>query len=214
MNIDKIYFLTLRCNIDRVNNVKCQIDFLRTHNITNYEIFYNYRWPKSITSLLNFNCKNSSSICSCTTGHYAIMQDAILNNYSNIIICEDDIQLNENFIKLIKNEIDYPDDYDCIRLFSTIDNNQILKDADKEYYNKYFFKIINNDLRYWTTALYMCKNTFIKAYFEYYDNVMTHADYIWNDKKYVSKFNIYYTNNNFCKNLWYSGITAGKKNLV
>lgn len=182
--IDHIYFLTLNESLSRKDNVRKQIDFLNNHGYSNCEMFKNYRWPKAISNYLKNTVKPElgQGIYSCTTGHYAIMNDALQNNYEYILIIEDDVILTEDFVDFLRKlETKYQTlDFDCMKLYYRIEglteeefDNLKYGWIDDELFK--FSKLQDNQFLF-STLCFVVNQKFMKAYIEYFDNYIRVAD--------------------------------------
>ena len=181
MNIDKIYFLELYTNEKRKLNVQEQICKLKSINYSNIKIFENYQFPKSFVLTLKEKYNYLDGAFSCQYGHYAIMKNALINNYKNIMICEDDVVFNDNlrYITDILNNV--PNNYGIVKLYWSSHNDEPLE----EYINinEYLFQ---TSCLTWSTKCFMINEFYMKKYIEYVDNNMTFADYPFNVKSFIS----------------------------
>jgi len=196
INNPNIYFLTLLGNLNRIDNVNNQINFLNINNIYNCKIFYNYKWPISIINKLKEYKNYLDGAFSCMSGHYAIMKNALYNNENYIIICEDDIILTQDFINLYNNLNNLDFYFDYINLYSTTHN--LIKLNDYNVYDMHgdFFKV--KGISMWRNACYIVNKNFMKKYCDYCDKNIAFADYIINDKNFNEQLEIYFTDIN-CK---------------
>jgi collagen beta-1,O-galactosyltransferase len=213
MNIDKIYVINLKDNIDRKNNVT---NILNKLNLDNYiiteavngkelneNVIKNYLSPFSLNTLSG-NYKSHSDIrkvgeIGCYLSHYNIWKDIIIKGYNNAIIFEDDININVEKDVLNEYLLNLPKDYDIAYLgYITIPLNSINK---SEINNNYWERGINN---IFGTHSYIlsnkgCKKLLEKVlpineqidayinYYSYYDN---------NFNKYIPKKQLFITNSN------------------
>lgn len=122
---DKIYIINLKRREDRKI---LMIEKLSEQKIDNYEIIEGYD-GKDIKVLENFNLiKNNSKIVNsghfgCLLSHIKAIKKAQKNNYNNIMILEDDIIFNNNFLEEIK-KIKLPN-YDILYLGGLINEKKV-----------------------------------------------------------------------------------------
>lgn len=111
IKIDVIYVINLEIDVERKKKMK----FLLENNFTNKIIFikgHDFR-NKEIGNNIKF--LSSSGAYGCTLSHLDCIKDAIINNYNNIIIFEDDVLIHNNFNNLW-NTICIPDIWNIIHL--------------------------------------------------------------------------------------------------
>lgn len=117
--IDQIYIINLKNRTDRWNTC---IEQLIKHNITNYKRFNAIRPDLTKINPIQYSKNNMKlsknyirGALGCKLSHLSVINDAKINNYSKILILEDDFLLCNNFIekynKIIKdineNNINY-----------------------------------------------------------------------------------------------------------
>lgn len=197
--LDRIYFLTLNESTQRKNNVQRQINRLEKAGFDNCEMFKNYRFPAAIANTLkaNFRPKMASGIYSCTTGHYAIMNDALQNGYEYIMVVEDDVCLSDRAIQFIKDfEIKYSIlDFDCVKLWYS------RYGMSWEKFNEYKYDWIDNELfRFrklpkgtyiFGNLCYIVNRKYMKAYIEFYDEHIGVSDIATSDHdRFIDKYDL------------------------
>jgi GR25 family glycosyltransferase involved in LPS biosynthesis len=122
---DKIYIINLKRREDRKI---LMIEKLTEEKIDNYEIIEAYD-GKDIKVFENFNLiKNHTKIINsghfgCLLSHIKAIKKAKRNNYNNIMILEDDIIFNNNFLEEIK-KIKLPN-YDILYLGGLISEKKV-----------------------------------------------------------------------------------------
>lgn len=187
VNIDKIFFLCLCDDQQRVANIQKTINNLHWDNYNNIKINYVCMWKylydkddiiealKNHTSQFKENFeKNHYYINSLSNflNHFNILGEAYFMNYKNILVIEDDIDI-----------IDY--DY-----FNELLNN-IPDDADFVHYE--FNKSLHCTVK---------DKNFITPYNEYYDIVENISAYsimgCYYSRKMIEKLYNFYINQNFC----------------
>lgn len=107
--IDRIYIINLKERSDRWSNC---IKQLTKYNIINYERFDAIRPDLTKIDPIQYSKNNMKlsknyiiGALGCKLSHLSIINDAKINNYSKILILEDDFLLCNNFIKKYNNII-------------------------------------------------------------------------------------------------------------
>lgn len=130
--IDRIYIINLKERSDRWINC---IKQLTKYNIINYERFDAIRPDLTKIDPVQYSKNNMKlsknyiiGALGCKLSHLSIINDAKINNYSKILILEDDFLLCNNFIEKYNNTIQNIDknniDYDMLYLgFSIVRDN-------------------------------------------------------------------------------------------
>ena len=132
---DKVYVINLEKDKERLQSIDKQ---MKKNNVQ-YERFNAILGSKVLNDdRFTDLCKN---ICTdgakgCALSHHSIWEDALKNNYQNILICEDDAMIPDTFDRDFQN-IWYhvPDDYDILYFGSIFGSN------DDSLMNKTFLKI-------------------------------------------------------------------------
>ena len=127
---------------------------------------------------------NKFGALGCYLSHVGIWQDAKSKGHKKILIFEDDITFENNFIEQMKKRIEYiPKDYDVLFL-------DVLKCYDSKVVNKYFKKI--SSLFFGTHSYIITSNaidTMLKTIFPIDLQIDSYMSYCGN----VSELSMYYT---------------------
>ena len=134
-NIDKIYVINLKKNKDRLekfmkNAKKANI------KVERFDAVYGKELSKDHPDILKHFVKNHGlrlSQIGCALSHIKIMEDAINNNYNNILIFEDDAIIQEDFWdRFYEAYNELPKDWDMLLLsintgYGKLYNNKLIK---------------------------------------------------------------------------------------
>ena len=134
-NIDKIYVINLKKNQDRLekfmeNAKKANIEVER------FDAVYGQELSKDHPDILKYFVKDHGLISGqigCALSHIKIWEDAINNNYNNIIVFEDDAIIPEDFWdKFNKAYNELPNNWDMLLLsintgYGELYNNKLIK---------------------------------------------------------------------------------------
>ena len=126
MKIDKIYVINLKKNTDRLekfmeNAKKANV------NVERFDAVYGKELPKDHPDIVKYfitDHKLNPGQIGCALSHVKIWEDAINNNYNNIIVFEDDAIITEDFwdkFNAAVNEL--PEDWDYFSLNCSWCNN-------------------------------------------------------------------------------------------
>jgi GR25 family glycosyltransferase involved in LPS biosynthesis len=179
-NIDKIYVINLKKNTDRWDSISRMAKKANV-NITRFDAIYGKELESNHQDILKYFVKDHKLYAGqigCALSHIKIWEDAIKNNYKNIIIFEDDAIIPEDFWRKFNNAYnELPKDWDMlllggVLLGGTIYSNNLLKpDKRSDNYgtssmliNLKFIKNIINDLK-----LNKAIDNYLRDIF-YYDN--------------------------------------------
>jgi len=155
MKIDKIYCINLKSRKDRKEKMLFQFEKLKLNVqwIKGEKIYFTLR--KNKHKKYNFSLKGQLG---CLKSHLKIINDAIKNNYENIIIFEDDVIICDDFVERLNNIEKYiPKDWDVIHLAGNCYHHYEKHQPYSEKINKYIMK--NNQV-YGTFALLINKKIF------------------------------------------------------
>lgn len=153
LGIDKVYCISLEKNKSNWDNILKSIE---SHGFPNCVIFEavngsQYKdknlenmvgvWERYIlkNNMLRTNHEqfNKFGALGCYLSHVGIWKDAKEKGYKKILIFEDDISFENNFIEELKNRLEYiPKDYDILFL-------DVLQSYDSKKVNKYFKRILS-----------------------------------------------------------------------
>jgi GR25 family glycosyltransferase involved in LPS biosynthesis len=126
MKIDKIYVINLKKNTDRLekfmeNAKKANV------NVERFDAIYGKELQKDHPDIFKYFVKDhklNPGQIGCALSHIKVWQDAIDNNYNNILVFEDDAIIPENFWnKFNKAYEELPKDWDCFSLNCSWCNN-------------------------------------------------------------------------------------------
>ena len=120
--VDKVYLINMDQDTEKLEEVtkeckKFNINFERFTGINPLEL--------SEEELEKYVTKNCQSMCSngiigCGISHMKIYENALENNYKNILVLEDDVYFKNNLYKTLDNAMKYlPKDYDILYLGCT-----------------------------------------------------------------------------------------------
>lgn len=178
MKIDKIYCINLKERKDRKEKMLSQFQKLNL----------NVQWIKGRKGRIkDFNpqFKNKGQI-GCLKSHYSIINDAILNNYENILIFEDDIIICDDFHERLF-EIDkyIPDDWVSIYLAG----NCYHEYKDHMPYSQYINEYIRKNNKVFGTFSFILNKKIFKELKHWYKLRLYNVDQVHTEiiqKKYKS----------------------------
>lgn len=184
--IDQIYIINLKNRTDRWNICKEQ---LIKNNITNYKRFDAIRPDLTKVNPIHYSKNNMklsknyiTGALGCKLSHLSVINDAKVNNYSKILILEDDFLLCNNFIEKYNNTIQNIDknniNYNMLYLgFSIVRDNpyidtkinnlKILKNAHTTHayiLDKSFYDTIINEINTCYCEIDVCYANMQKKY--------------------------------------------------
>ena len=198
---DRIYVLCLVDKPERVQNVQDQFKDVDVsiHYTCNKPVLTKFDLPEIHTGYYNmYNCYDK--VIDCALNHYSIIKEAYNLGLERVLICEDDISLNNNFwegLKLV------PNDFDVLKVWST--DYYLLKPWNGErnlfYQNKYRTENLS-------TLCYGLSRKGMERYIQIQDEIFSPADLPF-FKMY--DLNFYRANFKLCEpHNWVSSITNEK----
>ena len=201
-DINKIFFICLVNDKDRVNNVNTIIsnindqfsDKIKINYISQINLYEDINIVKDLNKYfpnVNSNNKNYNTHVinsfSCFLNHFNIISEAYFLNYNYILTFEDDAYINNfNKFKEILNNI--PNNADIIQFY----NNSISEcTLDDNFKNDYFYKVIK--LKTYSTACMLLSNKAITYIYNFYkNNKAVYADlYQYTLQDFLNECNIY-----------------------
>jgi GR25 family glycosyltransferase involved in LPS biosynthesis len=184
-NIDKIYVINLKKNTDRWESIS-ELAKKANVNITRFDAIYGKELDDNHPDIIKYFIKNhklNKGQIGCALSHVKIWEDAIKNNYKNIIVFEDDAVIPEDFWgRFNKYYNALPKDWDMlllggVQLGGTRFNDNLLK-PDKRSGNL-------------GTSSFLLNIKFIKKVMSELKFTTTVDDYIRDKYYYDNNFNIY-----------------------
>jgi len=128
--VDNVYLINMDKDTDRLEKVtkeckKFNINFERFNGVDPLKLS-----KKELNKYVSKICQNicPNGIIGCGVSHMKIYEDAIKNNYKNILVLEDDIYFNDKLYEELNNAmIELPKDYDILYLgcFGICDKKQV-----------------------------------------------------------------------------------------
>lgn len=112
INLDVIYIINLKTDINRKKAM--EILFNKYPICTNIVFIEGVDYRNKFIEN-NYKFLGPPAAYGCTMSHFKCIQHAIQNNYNNILICEDDLLVHNNFNELWNN-INIPSDWNIIHL--------------------------------------------------------------------------------------------------
>jgi GR25 family glycosyltransferase involved in LPS biosynthesis len=115
IKLDAIYIINLESDVERKKKIEETIRIYGLYNLTSRVIYFkafDYRYRQLEN---NYKFLGPVPAYGCTLSHLGCIKDAQNNNYTNILIFEDDIIINKKFDELWNNII-IPDDWNIIHL--------------------------------------------------------------------------------------------------
>lgn len=161
-DINKSYFIVLKDNEVRFNNVKAQIG---CHSIKDYILFDGVNAKQ-----LNIQPTKewTSGMIGCYISHTQVWKEAIRNEYKHIIIFEDDVTLNLFYKKSLEKYLkQLPNDYDIALLSSYKGKDNINTDIN-EYWDK--------NTSWWGAHCYMINVENLKNKINLFDKMFNQID--------------------------------------
>jgi GR25 family glycosyltransferase involved in LPS biosynthesis len=194
---DNIYVINLDKDKERLKKIileckKFNIDFQRFSAIDPIDLSQNIL-DKYIPKYIQQNGTNT--MIGCGLSHIFIWQDAIKQNYNNILVFEDDIIISDNFNEILQNAMnELPKDYDILYLGLRDSICKPPKDISFNYIYKPLFPLL-------THAMIISKNGLNKLV-KYITKINDHIDYLIARNK--DKLNIYATKEKVVNQSWKS----------
>lgn len=192
---DKIYIInTFISSDERKQNVNNLLKY-----ITNYKIVYGLNFGCLTPDLINVFYKHywgeknriaTANSFSCTISHYNCLLDAYINDYSKILILEDDVKFNIKTWEM--DDFIIPENIDCIKFIPIYCKDNIVKT-----FNKYF--IYDNTWNGTISGAYLLNSKAIKVFKTFYEEKCPLADVILTNLEQYSKmydFSYCYCNKN------------------
>ena len=200
LGIDEVYCISLQKNEANWNNILKNITLNGFPNCGIFEAINGSQyldknlentvgiWERYILknnlSRTNHEQFNKFGALGCYLSHIGIWQDAKLKGHKKILVFEDDVKFEKNFIEELKNRIEFiPKEYDVIFL-------DVLKCYESKQINKFFKKI--SSLFFGTHSYIITENamnTMLKTAFPIELQIDAYMAYSGN----VSDLNMYYT---------------------
>lgn len=136
INIDNIYVINMEKDIKRKENTIESFEKYKIANLSknnSYEIRKADDWSQRL-SPKSFRGPTNGGAYGCCISHLKCIDDAIEKKYNTILIMEDDLMFNKNFIEEW-NSISIPNNWNILYLSATqIRWNNIVLDSNKKYY--------------------------------------------------------------------------------
>jgi glycosyl transferase family 25 len=128
--VDNVYLINMDKDTERLDKVtkecnKFNINFERFSGIDPLKLS-----KKELNKYVSKTCQNicPNGLIGCGVSHMKIYEDALKNNYKNILVLEDDVYFDDKLYKEIDNAMtELPEDYDILYLgcFGRCDKKQV-----------------------------------------------------------------------------------------
>lgn len=180
-DVDKVYILTCLDKTNRINN-SIQLSNDLAKYIDRSKIIFNFSvlYPDYMNDI-KLNPDTDSSFYQLDTlailrEYYRIIKEAQYFNYNYIMICEDDVYINENLTDDYKSFLfnNLPNGADVIRLDYNNENFDGLSNTTPPYF-------VKNEYGYWGNLCIILSKKAIRYFINYFndENNINPADYIW-----------------------------------
>jgi GR25 family glycosyltransferase involved in LPS biosynthesis len=202
--IDNVYLINLDKDTERLKKAKEECDkfnikFQRFPGINPSDLSKNILNKYVPSDILKHG---TNGMIGCGLSHLFIWQDAIKNNYDNILVFEDDIKISCDYHKILNNALnELPKDYDILYLGIRDSVCQAPKDTSYNYIYKPTFPLL-------THGMIISKNG-LKKLVKYIPKITEHID--WTIAKNIDKLNIYATKKKIVNQIWE---TSSNSNLL
>ena len=138
---EKIYVINLEHRKDRLSRMRTLLDkhnikYTRFPAINGKKQDIYYYWYRKMISTKHFNIKSPGAFGYLLSFFY-ILQDAIFNNYQQILVLDDDVKLHMNFNDYLNNIL-FPNNWKLIYYGACHQNHQCqhhLQELDSHSYN-------------------------------------------------------------------------------
>ncbi len=164
MDFDKIYLINLNHRHDRLQKSMAEVERIGLENVK--------RFPAINAKALGITKKDldNPGLIGCFLSHFAILQEAVVNNYKRLLIMEDDVTFINGFNEAMTYALEQlPSDWELVYLGYT------------ERYGENTFKkrvsdsiVIPNDP--WGTQAYIVQNEGIRILYENLQHIKDHID--------------------------------------
>jgi GR25 family glycosyltransferase involved in LPS biosynthesis len=202
--VDNVYLINMDKDADRLEKVTKECD--------NVGIKFE-RFPGVKISDLSQNILDkyipeqtqkygTNGMIGCGLSHLFVWQDAVQNNYKNILVLEDDVFFTDDFNEYLINVMEeVPDDYDILYLGYRDTNCNPPKDSSLNYIYKPNFPLLLH--------AYIVSNKGLKKLLNLITKVDEHID--WLIAYNINKLNIYVTKKKIANQLWKSSNNSNLK---
>lgn len=190
---DKIYLINLAHRTDRLRTAKRQFE---KAGIDGYTVFPAIDAKRLCIKGVK---EDNQGLIGCFLSHFFILQESLINKYNRIVIFEDDVIFEDNFMnKLNKAFVDVPEIWQMIYLgYYERTGHSKVKITDK----------VSIPKNTWGTHAYMLQGDGIRIMYEGLQEIKTHID-VQIDTEIVPKMYTYCITPSLCRQ---SGIKSDIK---
>lgn len=180
VNFDKIFFITLADDKDRVENVKKQIDKLGIQDKSEIKYNcidpYNYICGKLLMDDVYYLSRPNSlgAVFGSTYTHYNIIKTSYLLGLNNILICEDDVNFCDDLNLIEETFNNLPKDYCCVKFHTSGHVWGSIK-YENDLPNQEYFKD-NFDYKCMSVLCYALDRNGMEKFINAYENKFRAAD--------------------------------------
>jgi GR25 family glycosyltransferase involved in LPS biosynthesis len=146
--VDNVYLINMDKDYDRLEKVtkecdKVGIKFERFPGVNIYDLSQNILDKYIPEEIQKYG---TNGILGCGLSHLFVWQDAVKNNYKNILVLEDDVYFTDDFNEYLQNVMEeLPDDYDILYLgYKDLFRCKAPKNCSLNYIYKPFFPLLTH----------------------------------------------------------------------
>jgi glycosyl transferase family 25 len=193
--VDNVYLINMDKDCDRLEKVtkecdKVGIKFERFIGVKVSDVSQNIL-DKYIP--IETQKYGPNGMIGCGLSHLFVWQDAVKNNYKNIVVLEDDVHFTYDFNEYLHNIMEeVPNDYDILYLGYGEKNYNLPKDSSFNYIYKPKFPLLTHAM--------IISNKGLKKLLKLITKIDDHID--WKIARNAKKLNIYASNKKIVSQLW------------